>query len=57
MIEIQTGADQNPKILIGIIANLDQTNKYNARTMGKQVTLGIKAKVLKRRIEMILLML
>ena len=57
MIEIQTGADQNPKILIGIIANLDQTNKYNARTMGKQVALGIKAKVLKRRIEMILLML
>ena len=57
MTEIQTGADQNPEILIGIEANLDQANKYNARIVGKQVTLGINAKVLRRRIEMILLML
>ena len=57
MIEIQTGADQNPEILIGIEANLGQTNKYNARTVGKQVTLGINAKVLRRSMEMILLML
>ena len=57
MTEIQTGADQNPEILIGTEANLDQTNKYNTGTVGKQVTLGINAKVLRRRIEMILLML
>ena len=57
MTEIQTEADQNPKILIGTEVNLDQANKYNAGTMGKQVTLGINAKVLRRRIEMILLML
>ena len=35
MIEIQTGVDQNPKILIGTEANLDQDNKYNAGTVGK----------------------
>ena len=57
MIEIQTGVDQNPKILIGTEANLDQDNKYNAGTVGKQVTLGINVKVLRRRMEMILLML
>ena len=50
-------ADQNPEILIGTKENLDQANKYNARTMGKQVTLGINAKVIRRRMEMILLML
>ena len=55
MTEIQTGADQNPKILIGIEANLDQANKYNA--VGKQVTLGGNAKVLRRRMKMILLIL
>ena len=55
--EIQIGADQNPEILIGIEVNLDQANKYNAGTVGKQVTLGINAKVLRRRLEMILLML
>ena len=54
MTEIQTRVDQNPEILIEIEANLDQANKYNAGTMGKQVTLGINAKVLKRRMEMIL---
>ena len=57
MTEIQTGVDQNPKILIEIEVNLDQANKYNAGTMGKQVTLGINAKVLRRRMKMILLML
>ena len=55
--EIQIGLDQNLEILIGTEANLDQANKYNAGTVGKQVTLGINAKVLRRRIEMILLML
>ena len=57
MTEIQTGADQNPKILIGTEANLDQANKYNAGTVEKQVTLGINAKVPRKRMEMILLML
>ena len=57
MTKIQTEADQNPKILIGTEANLDQANKYNAGTVGKQVTLGGNAKVLKRRMKMILLML
>ena len=57
MTEIQIGVDQNPEILIGIEANLDQANKYNVGTVGKQVTLGINAKVLRRRMEMILLML
>ena len=57
MIEIQIGVDQNPEILIGTEANLDQANKYNAGIAEKQVTLGINAKVLRRRMEMILLML
>ena len=57
MTEIQTGADQNLEILIGTEANIYQANKYNAGTVGKQVTLGINAKVLRRIMEMILLML
>ena len=57
MTEIQTEADQYPKIIIGTEENLDQANKYNAGTVGKQATLGINAKVLRRRMEMILLML
>ena len=57
MTEIQIGANQNPEILIGIEVNLDQANKYNAGTVGKQVTLGGNAKVLRRRMKMILLML
>ena len=57
MTEIQIGVDQIPKILIGIEANLDQANKYNAGIMGKQVTLEGKAKVLRRIMKMILLML
>ena len=57
MIEIQIEADQNPEILIRTEINLDQANKYNAGTMGKRVTLGGNAKVLRRRMKMILLML
>ena len=57
MTEIQTRADQNPKILIGTEANLDQANKYNTGTVGKHVTLGGNAKVLRRRFKMILLLL
>ena len=53
MTEIQTGADQNLEILIGTEANQDQANKYNAGTVGKQVTLGINAKVLRKRMKMI----
>ena len=57
MTEIQTGADQNPEILIGTEANLDQVNKYNTGTVGKQVTLEGNAKVLRIRMKMILIML
>ena len=57
MTEIQIGADQNLEILTGTEVNLNQANKYNAGTMGKQVTLGGNAKVLRRRMKMILLML
>ena len=57
MIEIQIDADQNPEILIGIEVNLGQANKYNAGTVGKRVTLGGNAKVLRRKMKMILLML
>ena len=57
MTEIQIEADQNLEILIRTEANLDQANKYNVGTMGKQDTLGINAKVLRRRMKMILLML
>ena len=57
MTKIQIGVNQNPEILIGTEVNLDQANKYNAGTVGKQATLGINAKVLKRRMEMILRML
>ena len=58
MTEIQIGVDQNQEILIGTEANLDQANKYNAGIVGKQVTLGGNAIVLRRRrMKMILLML
>ena len=57
MIEIQIRVDQNPKILIGTEVNLNQANKYNAGIVGKQVTLGGSAKVLRRRMKMILLIL
>ena len=51
MTEIQIKADQNLEILIGTEANLDQANKYNAGTVGKYVTLGGNAKVLRRRMK------
>ena len=57
MTEIQIGADQNPEILIGTEVNLDQANQYNVGTVGKQSTLGGNAKVLRKRMKMILLML
>ena len=57
MIEIQTRVDQNPEILIGTEVNLDQANKYNAGTVGKHVTLKGNAKVLRKIMKMILLML
>ena len=57
MIEIQIEVDQNLKILTGIEVNLDQANKYNAGIVGKQVTLGGNAKVLRRRMKVILQML
>ena len=57
MTEIQIGADQNPEILIGIEVNLGQANKYNVGIVGKWVTLGGNAKVLRKRMKMILLML
>ena len=58
MIEILIGADQNLEILTRIEVNLDQANKYNAGIVGKQVTLGGNAIVLRRRrMKMILLML
>ena len=57
MTEIQIGVDQNLEILIRTEVNLDQTNKYNARIVGKRVILGGNAKVLRRRMKMIPLML
>ena len=57
MTEIQTRADQNPEILFGTEINLDQANKCNVGTVGKQVTLGGNVKVLRRRMKTILLML
>ena len=50
MTKIQIKADQNPKIIIGTKVNLDQSNKCNARTVGKLVTLGGNAKVLRRNL-------
>ena len=57
MIEIQIEADQNPEILIRTEINLDQANKYNAGTVGKRVTLGGNAKIIGRRMKMIMLIL
>ena len=57
MTKIQIRADQNLEILTEIEVNLDQANKYNARTVGKNVTLGGNAKILRRRMKIILLML
>ena len=55
--KIQIRTNQNSEILIGTEVNLDQTNKYNAEIVGKWVTLGGNAKVLRRRMKIILLML
>ena len=57
MTEIQIGVDQNLEILTRIELNLDQANKYNTGTVGKQITLGGNAKVLRRRMKIILLMM
>ena len=57
MIEIQIGANQNPEILIRTEVNLDQANKYNAGIVGKRVTLGGNAKIIGRRMKMIMLIL
>ena len=51
MTEIQIGVDQIPEILIGTEVNLDQANKYNAGIVGSN------AKVLRRKMKMILLIL
>ena len=50
-------ANQNLEILIRTEVNLDQANKCNVGIVGKQVTLGGNAKVLRRKMKMILLML
>ena len=55
--EIRIGANQNLEILIRTEVKLDQVNKYNVGTVGKQVTLGGNAKVLRRRMKMTPLML
>ena len=57
MTEIQIGVDQNLEILTRTELNLDQANKYNTGTVGKQITLGGNAKVLRRRMKIILLMM
>ena len=57
MTKIQIKADQNLEILTEIEVNLDQANKYNARTVGKNVTLGGNAKILRKRMKIILLIL
>ena len=57
MTEIQIGVDQNLEILTRIELNLDQANKYNTGTVGKHITLGGNAKVLRRRMKIILLMM
>ena len=57
MTEIQIGADQNPEIPNGTEVNLDLANRYNVGTVAKLATLRGIAKVLRRRMMMILLML
>ena len=57
MTEIQIGVDQNLEILTRIELNLDQANKYNTGTVGKHITLGGNAKVLRRRMKIIFLMM
>ena len=55
--EIQIEADQNTEIPIEIKVNLDLANRYNVETVAKLATLRGIAKVLRRRMMMILLML
>ena len=57
IIEILIGADKNLESLTRTEVNLDQANKYNAGIVGKQATLGGNAKILRRRMKMILIML
>ena len=57
MIKIQIGVDQNLEISIRIEVNLDLANRYNVGTVAKLATLRGIAKVLRRRMMMILLML
>ena len=55
--KIQIGVDQNLEIPIETKVNLDLGNKYNVGTVAKLATLRGTAKVLRRRMMMILLML
>ena len=57
MTEIQIGVDQNLEFPIKTEVNLDLANKYNVGIVAKLATLGGTAKVLRRRMRMILLML
>ena len=57
MTEIQIGANQNPEIPIEIKVNLDLANRYNVGILAKLAILKGTAKVLRRRMMMILLML
>ena len=57
MTKIQIETNQNQEIPIRIEVNLDLDDKYNVGIVAKLVTLGGIAKVLIRRIRIILLML
>ena len=57
MTKIQIETNQNQEIPIRIEVNLDLDDKYNVGIVAKLVTLGGIAKVLRRRIRIILLML
>ena len=57
MTKIEIETNQNQEIPIRIEVNLDLDDKYNVGIVAKLVTLGGIAKVLRRRIRIILLML
>ena len=57
MTKIQIETNQNQEIPIRTEVNLDLDDKYNVGIVAKLVTLGGIAKVLIRRIRIILLML
>ena len=57
MTKIQIGVDQNLEFPIKTEVNLDLANKYSVGTVAKLATLGGTAKVLRRRMRMILIML